>query len=654
MLFDMAAWAVLSVVAGVAGTGVPAVLGAESLRIGDRIILGTWTGVVILSSALLATALFAPLTPGLTLLVAGLFAGVAGAAVWRTHRDSRARRRPAPDAPVPSWARALGLAIIAVGAASLASDPVTLYDSLVYHVGIIRWLHEHGVVPGIALIHIRLGHVSAWFTLAAAFDTGPASARAANVPLGLALILVSVQGAIGCARIAAGRAAASDWFLVLASAALLFAGVAYNAATPSPDVAANTLIVIVAWSLLIVPRAGRPTTAHGWRRWLGPRLIPFIIAVGASAMKPFALPAAAVAAVFYVFARADDRGARDAATRAAICAALGLVLLAPFLAANVAASGCPLFPSPIGCLTTTWSVGAARAADYTEYIRDVARWVSRNSMAGASRVPWIGHWITEHPVVTVLSLLSPLLAPLLLLRGPRRDGLRSALLLAVCGIAFAAWQAPAPRFLYAFVIVVPALALMGPLTSAKLGRLPAPASDVIAARRAATGFVSSAVVAALAFAVASQKVNVRSAFTGRAILKPNVRAELVLPAAAPQPLRLYHWRVNDVDILTPVPRPIADTLGYRSSIDGDIGFEKCSTAPLPCTPYLPAPDVRLRMPSLGLRGGFVRQPSSGRDLSATAVRCLGEVAATGAAMVSLHALPLAAGAASRCGQHDDR
>src|SRR6185503_1999422 len=327
MLFDLAAWAVLSVVACVIGSGVLAVLGAEYLRIGDRIILGTWTGIGILSSALLATALFAPLTPGLTLLVAALVAAVAGVAVWRTHHDSRAPRRTVPDAPVPMWARALGVAIVAVGAAALASDPVTLYDSLVYHVGIIRWLHEHGVVPGIALIHIRLGHMSAWFTLAAAFDTGPASARTANIPLGLALVLVAIQAAIGCARIAAGRATGSDWFLVLASAALMFAGVAYNAATPSPDVAANTLIVVVAWSLLIVPRAGRPTTAHGWRRWLGPRLIPFIIAVGASAMKLFALPAAAVAAVFYVFASADDRGARDAATRASICAALGLALL---------------------------------------------------------------------------------------------------------------------------------------------------------------------------------------------------------------------------------------------------------------------------------------------------------------------------------------
>jgi hypothetical protein len=117
---------------------------------------------------------------------------------------------------------------------------------------------------------------------------------------------------------------------------------------------------------------------------------------------------------------------------------------------------------------------------------------------------------------------------LLLVRGARRDGLRSALLLAVCGIAFAAWQAPAPRFLYAFVIVVPALALMGPFASAKLALL-APGSDALAARRAATGFLSSAVVGGLAYAVASQKLNVWSAINGRALLEPNVPAELVVP-----------------------------------------------------------------------------------------------------------------------------
>jgi hypothetical protein len=650
MLFDLTAWAVLTFVAFAVGSGVLAVLGAEYLRAGDRFILGTWAGIVIVTLALLAASLFAPLTTGRTLGVVGVVVVMAAVVVWRTRPAGGGRRTPS-DVPTPPWAVAIGAAAIAVGAAALASDPVTLYDSLVYHVGMIRWLREHGTVPGIALIHNRLGHVSAWFTLGAAFDTGPAAGRSANVPMGLALALVAIQGAIGAARIAAGRAMGADWFLTLVSAALVWAAVVYNAATPSPDVVANALIVVVAWSMLVVPRAATHGRAHGWRRWLSPRLVPFVLAVGASAMKLFALPAAVVAAVFYVFARADDRGTRDAAVRAVICAAVGGVLLAPFVAANLVASGCPLFPSPIGCLTSPWSVGVAQAADYTDYIREVARWESRRSVAGASHLPWFGPWIVTHPLLTTLALVAPLLAPILL-QGPRRDGVRSALLLAVSGIAFAAWQAPAPRFLYAFVIVVPALALAFPLATATLTRLD-PDNRAATARHAAAGFLASAVIVGMAYAVASQKLNVRSAIMHAAALVPSVRAELVMPAAPMPPARLYQWRVNDVNLVTPVPTPIADTLGYRSAIDGNVGFEKCSTAPLPCTPYLPSPDVRLRSPMRGIAGGFVRVPA-GVDLSANAIRCVGEVDAAGGARLVLTPAPANGTGTSRCGDRDER
>ena len=650
MLFDLAAWTVLIVVALVAGSGVLALLGAEHLRAGDRFILGTWLGVVLVALVLLAAALFIPLTTGPAITVAGVLALTALVVLLR-RRARDGGRRGLPDAPTPVWAVAAGIAVIAAGAAALASDPVTLYDSLVYHVGIIRWLHEHGIVPGIALIHNRLGHVSAWFTLGAVFGAGAATGQTANVPSGLALVLVAMQASIGCARIAVARATGSDWFLTLASAALIWAAVMYDAATPSPDVAANALIVVAAWSMLIVPRAGMPARTHGWRRWLGPRLVPFVIAVGASAMKLFALPAAIVAGVFYVFARADDRGARNAVRRAAVCTAVGVLLLAPFLAANFAASGCPLFPSPLGCLTAPWSVGTTAAADYAEYIRDVARWESRRSMAGASAVPWVGPWIATHPLLTTLVALAPLLA-WVLLRGPRRDGVRSALLLAVCGIAFAAWQAPAPRFLYAFVVVVPALALGFPLASAELQTL-RPAAPAAATRRAAVGFIASAVVTGFGYAIASQKLNVRSGITRSAAIMPSARSELVMPAAAPPPRHLYHWRVNDVDVLTPVPRPIADTLGYRSDIDGNVGFEKCSTAPLPCTPYLPSSDVHYRVPARGAGAGFVRIPI-GAEPSRTATRCVGEWGATAAATSLAQPSDGSAVGAPGCGERNGR
>jgi hypothetical protein len=103
------------------------------------------------------------------------------------------------------------------------------------------------------------------------------------------------------------------------------------------------------------------------------------------------------------------------------------------------------------------------------------------------------------------------------------------------------------------------------------------------------------------------------------------------------PARLFRWRVNDIDVLTPVPRPVADTLGYRSAIALNSSLEKCSTAPLPCTPYLPGSEVRLRRPTRGLAGGFVREPRP--VLAGGTARCLGEVTLAGPQTRSLEFVP---------------
>ena len=76
------------------------------------------------------------------------------------------------------------------------------------------------------------------------------------------------------------------------------------------------------------------------------------------------------------------------------------------------------------------------------------------------------------------------------------------------------------------------------------------------------------------------------------------------------------------------PRPIADTLGYHSVIAHNADFEKCSTAPLPCTPYLPGRDIRLRRASAGLAAGFVRV--SEPDLAGRVATCIGELSTVAA------------------------
>ena len=175
---------------------------------------------------------------------AGQTAPASALSAMASDRRAASRRRVEADVPIARWGLAAGAAVIALGAGTLTSDPVTLYDSLVYHVGIMRWLRERGTVPGMALIHNRLGHASAWFALAAPFDAGFSTDRATTIPLGVALVLVAGQGALGVARIVGRRGSGADWFLALSSFALLWPVVVYDAATPSPDVVTNALMVI--------------------------------------------------------------------------------------------------------------------------------------------------------------------------------------------------------------------------------------------------------------------------------------------------------------------------------------------------------------------------------------------------------------------------
>ena len=640
MLLDIGAWALILGIAYVGGDGVLALLGAHDLRRGDRFILAAWLGVVALSALLLGASLVLALSPRVATACAVIVCAVGGLLRWRFRDPSRRTVRSGPR-----WEMALGVGVIFIGAAALASDPVTLYDSLVYHVGMIRWLREDGTVPGIALLHNRLGHVSAWFALAAPFETGVLAGRSGNIAQGVAFVLVALQGAIAAGRIGARRAVFADWFLLVLSAALILPVVVFDVATPSPDAVTNVLIAMVAWSMLIVPRVG--ASARASRHAINPRLVPFTLGVGAAVMKLFALPAAAAAAIFYTLGSADAATIRNASRRLAVCVVVGFAILSPFLAANVVASGCPVFPSPIACVDVGWSVGTHEAADYSEYIRNVARFQSRHSFVDAAKLPWIGHWVAKSPIVASLIVLSPIVVAVLL-RGPRRDGVRSALLVAMMGVGFTLWQAPAPRFLYTYVVIGPALLAAWWVTSSGHAGTSHWVSEAGLARMRLSGtiaFVSYAVLASAYYALASQKLNLKSFITGAGRLVVVHRSEVFLPAAAEMPPRLYQWRVNDIDLFTPVPRPVADTLSYRSTIDADAGLEKCSIAPLPCTPYLPGRTVRLRVPTRGIRGGFVvadTQPAGEPP------RCVGAVVAPFALVAPPRGDPQSARQADHC------
>lgn len=391
MLFFVCAWVTLLAVCRVAGAGALALLAGarrEGDRLagleGDRLMLSVWLGLFILAHILLTASLFVPLTPAVGACV--------GAAVVAASLLSRAARAEAASLKSIPPRLLIGLLALALGVAAFASQPVTYYDTGLYHYGAIKWLSEYGAAPGVALVHSRFAFASTWFALAAPFDAWALEGRVAAVAGGF-VTLVAVLHLVVCARRCAwGEARASDWLVVLSSALVLPAVVYWRMpVSASPDLPAILLASVVAWAMVVVSDVEEGRLSH-----TRSRLIPLLLAAGAAGVKLSALPLLFIACLFYAASGrvADAAGVRRAVRRLVVAAAAAFLLMLPLLAYGVVTSGCPLFPSGALCLNLPWFVGRGEAAHASAQILEWARW-DGPAPPVANGWNWVGRWLTQ-------------------------------------------------------------------------------------------------------------------------------------------------------------------------------------------------------------------------------------------------------------------
>ncbi len=369
MLFFAAAWLPLLLVCWLCGRAVleRAAVAPTFERAGDRLILSLWLGLVILAQMLLVVSHLAPLTP---LCGAALGATVSGLALLS--RGVRAEVVRLKELMLQRPRLVLGLLALTLGVAAFASQPITYFDTGLYHFQNIKWLSEYGAVEGVGIIHDRFAFTPAWFALAAPFDAGPFETRAAAVADGFALLVACLHALVCVRRCATGEGRGADWLAVLSFAAVLPPALVWRMpASASPDMPGFFLAVAVVWAVCLLEeeRGGAA----------GARLIPVLLAAGAVGVKLNALPLLVVACVYYVAG-----GGLTLRRALSACGAVALMLL-PALAHRVFVSGCPLYPSKALCLDVPWSVGVRQAELHTRAIREWARWEGTG-------LPWKDGW----------------------------------------------------------------------------------------------------------------------------------------------------------------------------------------------------------------------------------------------------------------------
>jgi hypothetical protein len=551
VLILVALWIALAAAGAGVGFAVLRALPASPRgRAPDRLFFAWWVG-----TAALAWAAFA-LVPAVSLHGAAPWFVLAAAiiALYGLYRS----REVLASVRMRAW---VALAAVAVLVAERSVATGNLEDTGGYHWSLIQWYGEYGIAPGLGLFQWRLATHSSWLALTALLDVGALESRVATVANGV-LFVGCLWFFVVCAiRWIRGCASLADRFALIALGFLLQLIAKWEMrASPSPDIPVLLAIVVVCWKALVDGEKESATSGDAFALAL--------LAVVTVTFKLNALPLAVVCAVCFLL--------RDHAIPRARWKGVALLALvaAPLVVASWVSTGCPLFPSPWGCLEGPAAIGVAAARQYSAIIGATAR----------------------HDIGQGLVLSACALAYLAWMRDKvTRYALRAPVAIALTGIAFTAFVAPTTRFAAGYLTILPALAF---------AQLTAAGGTTSAIATRAHAALASVVVAALAVALALP-----------------LYKEFIYPSLRQRHFDSWAERKRGdpaINAANPDWWLMPNRIDYRESFDparaADFDYAvsprmTCWNHPQPCASNATLsalPRVRLRDPERGLAGGFVR------------------------------------------------
>ncbi len=492
-----------------------------------------YAGLLVISMILLAAAVFTSLTP-----LVGIIAVLPGIAIYWRHS-------------VPNKGHYYYCAILAIIALFVSMREINFYDTALYHQQAVKWSAEYGLVRGVALVFYPFGFVSSWSALAAPLDHGITAGRVGimgGIPFALAVIS-GLELARGSFDRRPMRTTWAVFGLLLSVVALVW----HVDTSLSPD------MMVWLLPLVVVTIVADPNAAEADRIGRATLISAMACLIKLTAAPVFVYCTALLAWRLVRVAR-DRR-------KLAIFGALAFSALALLVGANLIASGCPVFPSSLGCTSLGWSVGADTARSLDAVMEQFVRAPPHHQI---------------FPLTAAAALASALLA------ATARTGIaRHVLGVSLVGIGLTLVVAPNPRYgLGCFLLPVAALAASA--LSRMIDVADIHMNEFGGRFRASALVAAAAAIALLIFSVA--------AGGGVPLLYPRRIA-----AGNGDPIHVVNRVLDSRGVLTLRAEKHGElTLWVPASSD------QCWDAPLPCTPNLTRDDVKLRLKG-NLSAGFLTQ-----------------------------------------------
>jgi len=510
----------------------------------ESVAMKLYFGILLVSFELLANALVTNISWWL-----GLALAVPGIVIAAKH-FSNAHPRSATGDPILSKYIYFGIGLLIL-AFFVSTAEVQFFDTGLYHQQMAKWLSDFGLVPGLAFLQKRYGWTSSWFAAAATLNHGSLRGREAAIIGGLPfalMIMSSAAVAWKCklAKVLPGVRALT-WSLFCGL--LVVISVTWSVESSlSPDIVIWLLPMIIALVL------SEPSASESRRVGIALLLSSLVFTV-----KLSAAPVIAYCSLLWLWQFVRVRtGRKELLVYLGLTAVVVLVLAA----ANIRTSGCPLYPSPFGCVSGESSVGGTFAASVGKEVRDFAAQGNRH----------MGWFVTAALAGTLFGLKTLWNDPFVF------HGLAASW----SGIVFMLMTAPNPRFGMGYLLVPVAMSV-AIFVQWMNRRWP----TLLTTGRRSLPWVTAAV--ALLFLVLS----IQAANSPLSLLLPKRMA-----TAEGDPIHIRNQKLNRRTTLSLTKAKIGDVLVLCPQ-----SSDQCWDADLPCTAET-WQRIKLREPTQGLRGGF--------------------------------------------------
>jgi hypothetical protein len=279
--------------------------------------------------------------------------------------------------------------------------PVSCFDTHLYHLQSIKWIHQNPLPLGLANLHGRFGFNSSWFSLASVVELPALLIHSPHFLCNsLAMFFYGSAVFLAARRCFSEDISLSTLFLALT--ALPWATKTSECMnSPSPDLPVMFVTFLIIY--LILDYLENESNAILLK--VAAVLSAFALTIKMSAAPLF--PLVMILLVVQSFRRGpvpdpktsgDSRPRRfrpvsfSSATALIICLVLGL-----WIARGICLSGCIAYPAKIGCFSQLkWTVPEYRIAEENDWVRGWARRPGPKARETLSDWKWLRPWLKKH------------------------------------------------------------------------------------------------------------------------------------------------------------------------------------------------------------------------------------------------------------------